>query len=114
VSIEYEAKRLRCFQSGVATALFAAALSLLSVHAIAAETITVDGNRRIDAETVRSYFHASPDGRYDDAARDAALKSLIATNLFDNVRIERTQSGLIVHVAEAKVLGRVAFEGKRR
>jgi outer membrane protein insertion porin family len=114
VSIEYRSQRLRRLRSGVATALLAVALGLLSVQAIAAESITVEGNHRIDAETVRSYFHASPDGRYDEAARDAALKSLIATNLFDNVRIERTQGGLVVHVTEAKVLGRVAFEGNKK
>src|SRR6201999_2207880 len=78
------------------------------------ETITVEGNRRIDAETVRSYFHASSDGRYDEAARDAALKLLLATNLFDNITIERTRGGLVVHVTEAKVLGRVAFEGNKK
>ena len=95
-------------------ALLAAVLGVFATSAFAAETITVEGNRRIDAETVRSYFHASPDGRYDEAARDAALKALIATNLFDTVKIERTGSGLLVRVAEAKVLGRVAFEGNKK
>src|SRR5690349_22721931 len=114
VSVEYKAQCLKSFRSGISAALFVAALSLSSVQAIAAETITVEGNRRIDAETVRSCFHASPDGRYDEAARDSALKSLIATNLFDDVRIERTQGGLVVHVTEAKVLGRVAFEGNKK
>ncbi|HWL75172.1 MAG TPA: hypothetical protein VNQ74_14980, partial [Burkholderiaceae bacterium] len=46
-------------------------------------SIIVEGNRRVDAETVRSYFHAGTEGRFDNAARDAALKALIATGLFD-------------------------------
>jgi len=59
---------------------FAAAAALLAVvglnaaEALANETgaqphpsIDVVGNRRIDAETVRSYFRALPDGRFDDA-----------------------------------------------
>jgi outer membrane protein insertion porin family len=78
------------------------------------ETITVEGNRRIDADTVRSYFHPAPDGRYDDAARDAALKALVATGLFDNVTIDRAGDRLVVHLAEAKVLNRVAFEGNKK
>jgi outer membrane protein insertion porin family len=102
--------------------LFAAAtVGLLSASAIAAETaaasretITVDGNRRIDADTVRSYFRPSPDGRYDAAARDAALKALIATGLFDNVVIDRAGDRLVVHLTEAKVLDRVAFEGNKK
>ena len=47
--------------------------------------VDVQGNKRVDATTVRSYFHASPDGRLDEAARDAALKALIETHLFDTV-----------------------------
>jgi outer membrane protein insertion porin family len=53
---------------------------------------------------VRSYFHAAPDGRFDDAARDAALKALIATGLFDKVSIERAGERLVVHLTEAPVL----------
>jgi len=62
--------------------LVLAGLGLLSGQALAAETIEVQGNRRIGAETARSYFHAAPDGRFDESARDAALKSLLGTGVF--------------------------------
>jgi outer membrane protein insertion porin family len=78
------------------------------------ETIAVQGNRRVDADTVRSYFHAAPDGRFDDAARDAALKALLATGLFDKVTIDRAGERLIVHLVEAPVLDRVAFEDNKK
>jgi outer membrane protein insertion porin family len=84
------------------------------VNAQARGAITVQGNRRIDADTVRSYFHAAPDGRFDDAARDTALKTLLATGLFDKITIERAGGRLIVHLVEAPVLGRVAFEGNKK
>jgi outer membrane protein insertion porin family len=80
----------------------------------ARDGIDVQGNRRIDAETVRSYFHAAPDGRFDEAARDAALKALLATGLFDKVTIDRIGERLVVHLAEAPVLDRVAFEGNKK
>ena len=80
----------------------------------ARDAIDVQGNRRIDAETVRSYFHAGPDGRLDEAARDAGLKALLATGLFDKVTIERAGERLVVHLAEAPVLDRVAFEGNKK
>lgn len=80
----------------------------------ARNAIDVRGNRRIDADTVRSYFHAAPDGRYDDAARDAALKTLLATGLFDSIRIDRVGERLVVHLTEAPVLDRVAFEGNKK
>ncbi len=104
----------RCRRSTVAGLLLFAALGLLSVQAAAAETIEVEGNRRVDAETVRSYFHAAPDGRLDAAARDAALKALLATGLFDKVKIERVGERLIVRLAEAPVIGRIAFEGNKK
>jgi outer membrane protein insertion porin family len=77
---------------------------LFAVPSIAAESVVVEGNRRVDAETVRSYFHPTADGQYDAAARDAALKALIATGLFEKVTIDRAANGLVVHVTEAKVL----------
>jgi outer membrane protein insertion porin family len=111
--------RARGRGSATAGALMLAALGLFSAQAAAAETaararVEVQGNRRIDADTVRSYFHPAPDGRYDEAARDAALKALLATGLFDNVSIERAGERLIVHLAEAPVLDRVAFEGNKK
>jgi outer membrane protein insertion porin family len=111
----------RCLRSKAASAFVVAALALFSAPAIAVEAlaqarqaIDVEGNRRIDAETVRSYFHAAPDGRFDDAARDAALKAMLATGLFDKVTIERSGDRLVVHLHEAPVLDRVAFEGNKR
>jgi outer membrane protein insertion porin family len=122
------ARGRRCRRSITASALLVAALGLVSAPSAATEAeappretnaqargaITVQGNRRIDADTVRSYFHAAPDGRFDAAARDAALKALLATGLFDKVTIERAGERLIVHLVEAPVLGRVAFEGNKK
>jgi outer membrane protein insertion porin family len=105
----------------VAGCWLAVLVGLLPVTSMAAEPappshdqIAVDGNRRVGAETVRSYFHAAPDGHFDEAARDAALKALIASGLFDKVSIDRTGERLVVHVTEAPVLGRVAFEGNQK
>jgi outer membrane protein insertion porin family len=105
----------------VAVALLTAAHGLLSAPAFAGEaaaqvreTIDVQGNRRIDADTVRSYFHPTADGRFDDAARDGGLKALLATGLFDDVKIERAGERLVVHLREAPVLDRVAFEGNKK
>src|SRR6266478_3245111 len=111
----------RCYRSISAGALLAMALGLFFAPALAAEaaaqaheSIAVEGNRRVDTETVRSYFHAAPDGRFDEGARDAALKALLATGLFDKVTIESAGKRLVVHLTEAPVLDRVAFEGNKK
>src|ERR1700733_6520991 len=107
----------QCRRLASAGALLVAALGLVAAPAIAdqaTQTITVEGNRRIDADTVRSYFHAAPDGRFDAAALDAALKGLLATNLFEHVAIDHAGERLVVHLTEAPVLDRVAFEGNKK
>jgi outer membrane protein insertion porin family len=91
-----------------------AATQGFEVGAKAREAITVEGNRRIDTETVRSFFRPTPDGRFDEAARDEALKALLATGLFNNVTIERKGERLVVHLIEAPVLDHVAFEGNKK
>ncbi|MBO4223636.1 outer membrane protein assembly factor BamA [Bradyrhizobium neotropicale] len=105
----------------IGSVLVAAAALLNAAAPLAAEgvpaptaTIIVEGNRRVEADTVRSYFHPGPDGRLDEAARDEALKALVATGLFEKVSIERTGNRLTVRVAEAPILDRVAFEGNRK
>jgi outer membrane protein insertion porin family len=77
-------------------------------------TIQVEGNQRIDAATIRSYFHAAPRGAPDAEELDAALKALYATRLFESVRTRQAGTGLVVSVVENPVIRRVAFEGNRK
>jgi outer membrane protein insertion porin family len=77
-------------------------------------SIEVDGNRRVEIETIRSYFKAAPDGRLDQAQIDDGLKALIETGLFQDVKISQTGGHLLVTVVENPVIGRVAFEGNKK
>jgi outer membrane protein insertion porin family len=76
--------------------------------------IAVEGNRRVEAETVRSYFKPGPNGMLDTAAVDDGLKALIETGLFSDVKIDHQGGRLVVHVVENPVIGRVAFEGNKK
>jgi outer membrane protein insertion porin family len=80
----------------------------------AAGQIVVEGNRRVEAETVRSYFRLVPGERLDAAKIDEGLKALYATGLFQDVRIREAGGRVIVTVVEAPVINRVAFEGNKR
>lgn len=73
----------------------------------------MNGNRCIEAGSIRSYFYVSGTA-LSDADLDAALKALYATSCFSDVRIERVVGVVRVHVAETPVLSRVAFEGNGR
>ncbi len=91
---------------------------LLASSPAAAQTvqsIEVQGNRRVEVETIRSYFKPGPGGRLDQAAIDDGLKALIETGLFQDVRINRGAGGhLVVTVVENPVIGRIAFEGTKK
>jgi len=77
-----------------------------------ASAISVEGNRRVEAETIRSYFRLAPGERLDAAKIDSALKALYATGLFQDVQIRQAGGGrVIVSVIENPVINRVAFEG---
>jgi outer membrane protein insertion porin family len=76
--------------------------------------IMVEGNRRVDAATVRSYFHTKPGERLDAAEIDTALKALYASGLFTDVRIRQQDGRVIVTVIEAPVINKIAFEGNKR
>lgn len=79
------------------------------------QSISVEGNRRVEVETIRSYFKPGPGGRLDQGAVDDGLKALIETGLFQDVRINRGAGGqIIVSVVENPVIGRVAFEGNKK
>ncbi len=79
-----------------------------------ASNIVVQGNRRVEAETVRAYFKAAPGERLDAAKIDAALKALYASGLFEDVHITQSGGHIIVTVVESPVINRLAFEGNHR
>jgi outer membrane protein insertion porin family len=77
-------------------------------------SIQVEGNRRVEVETIRSYFKPGPGGRLDQGSIDDGLKALIETGLFQDVRISQPGGHLLVTVVENPVIGRIAFEGNKK
>jgi len=77
-------------------------------------SIEVQGNRRVEAGTIRAYFHPGPGGRLGPAEIDEGLKALYATGLFADVHIEHPGGRLLVVVTENPVINQVAFEGNKK
>src|SRR5215510_3580421 len=86
----------------------------VSVAQSAQTRIDVEGNRRVEADTIRSYFRVGGSERLDSAKIDAALKALYATGLFQDVRITPGNGRILVSVVENPVINRIAFEGNKK
>ncbi|MCB1534752.1 MAG: outer membrane protein assembly factor BamA [Rhodoblastus sp.] len=74
-----------------------------------AQSITVQGSSRVEADVVRSYFPST-----DAAGVAAGEKALRASGLFSSVRVSRRGSNIVVNVAENNVINNVAFEGNSK
>lgn len=112
-------------RGGLAAALMAVALpaAVVAVTATAspavaqrapAPAITVEGNRRVEADTIRTYFKPGPGGRLDSGSINDGLRALYETGLFQDVRINQVGGRLVVTVVENPVISRVIFEGNKK
>ena len=112
--------RKRNVGSAGKAALRSSALALVllasagAAHAQAVSRIVVEGNQRIDDQTVRDYLTIKP-GQAATASRlDDSLKALFATGLFEDVELTRQGGALVVRVTENAVINAINVEGNRR
>lgn len=76
--------------------------------------VRVEGNQRIESETVRQYMKLDPGRPATDEDLDNALKSLFDSGLFADVVIDRDGADMVVRVVENPIINRIVFEGNRR
>ena len=90
-----------------------ATAGLVSAEAQAATVsrISVQGNQRVDDETIRSYLTITPGRSFSSFDTDESLRQLFATGLFRDVQIFEEGNTLVVAVDEYPIVSRVIFEG---
>jgi len=76
--------------------------------------IRIEGNKRIEEGTIRSYMLVQPGDPFDPDRLDRSLKTLYSTGLFSDVNLRRDGNTLIVRVAENPLINRIAFEGNHK
>src|SRR5246127_355711 len=89
-------------------------LTARSAYAQTVSSIIVQGNQRVEADTIRSYFRPGPNGQLDAFQIDEGVKALISTGLFQEVRPTIQGGRLIITVVENPVINRIAFEGNKK
>ena len=91
----------------------AGAVAFAQGTASAVTDIRVQGNQRIEADTVRSYMQIAVGDRVDAERIDKSLKALFATGLFADVSIQQNGGVIDVKIVENPIINRIAFEGNR-
>src|ERR1700730_10017801 len=99
----------RIFQGRFAVAIVALAWLCAGSFAAFAENVLVQGNKRVDSETIAAYFRGS-----DQASINKGVKDLYATGLFSGVKVSRVAGRVVISVTENNVINRVAFEGNSK
>lgn len=91
----------------------AAAQPAQQVQQQAIRQILVEGNQRVEADTVLSYLLIQPGQVADPRLVNLSIQTLFATGLFTDVQIEDQNGTVIVRVQENPIINRVVLEGNR-
>jgi Outer membrane protein/protective antigen OMA87 len=100
---------MRRFQGRFAVAIVALVGLCAGSFAAFADNVLVQGNKRVDGETIAAYFSGS-----DQASINKGVKDLYATGLFSSVKVSRVAGRVVISVTENIVINRVAFEGNSK
>ncbi|WP_132257319.1 outer membrane protein assembly factor BamA [Methylobacterium segetis] len=74
-----------------------------------AQQIVVQGNSRVDSDTIRSYVTGTASGSAEEARRN-----LLASGMFSEVRVSQGGGRTVVTVRENNLINRVVFEGNKK
>ncbi|WP_300529712.1 outer membrane protein assembly factor BamA [Maricaulis sp.] len=77
------------------------------------QQILVQGNQRVEADTVISYLLIQPGQPMDPRTVNLSIQTLFATGLFSDVQIEDRGNIAVVRVQENPIINRVVLEGNR-
>ncbi len=109
VSIGQVAQLTLAFSAAIPVIYLAGPVSVAQAQIVS--SIVVEGNRRVEPDTVFSYMQVQRGEVANADNIDASIKALFQTGLFADVRIFRRGSSLVVQVEENPLINRVAFEG---
>jgi len=73
--------------------------------------IEINGNQRIDIETIISYANINLEEIYTEEKGNNILKNLFDTELFSNIEIKYSENKLIINIIENPTINLVKFKG---
>ncbi len=94
--------------------LFYSTISLCFANENIIEEIEINGNQRIDIETIISYSNIELNDVYSDEKGNKILKSLFDTELFSNIEIKYVNNKLIIDIIENPTINLIKFKGNSK
>ena len=76
--------------------------------------ILIEGNQRVDDETILSFISLSEGASYIDSDVNIILKDLYKTGFFSNVQVSNKDGVFVILVEENSILNLIGFEGNKR
>ena len=89
--------------------LITAGAGMVLGGAAQAQQIVVQGNQRVDSDTIRSYVTGTASGSAEEARRN-----LLASGMFSDVKVSQSGGRTVVTVRENNLINRVVFEGNKK
>ncbi|MAS86816.1 MAG: outer membrane protein assembly factor BamA [Micavibrio sp.] len=83
-------------------------------NAVVVDKIVIEGNQRIERNTIISYLDIREGDKVSDDKVSRSLRNLFATGLFADVAVVPRGSTILVKVVENPVINEIAFEGNKR
>lgn len=94
--------------------IFAFCIFSLNYNALQAailKEIRIEGNQRIESETILSYINVEAGDEINSQTEDAILKDLFATGFFSDLAVTTSGNSILIEVDENPVINRIDFEG---
>ncbi len=97
-------------------AAFLASTFIATAESALVKKVAIVGNQRIENQTIVSYLKLKEGEPFNDTLLDLSLKSLYATDFFDDVHLRfDAQTGVLkVSVVENPIINQLVFEGNKR
>ena len=106
-------RHITSFAASVAL-LVAAAAPLAQAQAVRVGQIVVEGNRRVEDDTIRVFSGLEQGAVADTAELNAALQRLFDTGLFEDVSVTPAGGRVVIEVVENPTINFINYEGNQR
>ena len=94
--------------------LFLSTISLSFANDNLIKEIEIDGNQRVDVETIISYSGIQLEDNYTDEKGNEILQNLFDTELFSNIEIKYNKNKLTISIIENPTINLISFDGNSK